>query len=266
MDMFSQYGQFQGADGSGGVSVVPATYDDDGIGTSGKSLRLGDDPNHVRITNSEEFFNFYPNGFTASAWVKPGQADAWKQFVLSKNQIETGGQAEPAGWGLGLFSDNQAFANIKSSVSGFQEDYFGGSGIDDGDWHLIACQYNPDTATHHLFLDGTGVAESKFFELPPPESEDILVIGVETTLADAPFNGLVDDVRIWSYARSPLEIAQSYTEFVEEDVCIDMDASWRHFDTAGEPGEESFCKIDIEDFAEFVMVWMNCNLTPLCLP
>jgi hypothetical protein len=255
-----------GSGGGGGDTVIPATYSDDYIGTVGKSLRLGDDPNHIRITDSEEFFNFYPNGFTASAWVKPDQADAWQQFALSKNQIETGGQAVPAGWGLGLFSDNQAFANIKSSVSGFQEDYFGGSGVDDGDWHFVACQYNPDTAKYHLFLDGTQVAESKFFELPPPESEDILVIGVETALADAPFNGLVDDVRIWSYARSPLEIAQSYTEFADEDVCIDMDASWRHFDTVGERGEASFCKIDIEDFAEFVMVWMNCNLTPSCLP
>jgi hypothetical protein len=255
-----------GSGGGGGDTVVSAVYADDCIGDIGKSLRLGNDPNHVRITDSEDFFNFYPNGFTASAWVKPDQADAWQQFAVSKNQIETGGQAVPAGWGLGLFADNQAFANIKSSVSGFQEDYFGGSEVDDGQWHLIACQYNTDTGKYHLFLDGTQVAESRFFELPPPESEDLLVIGVETALADAPFDGLVDDVKIWSYALSPFEIALVYTEFADEEVCIDMDDPWRHFDVAGEPGEESFCKIDIEDFVEFVLVWMNCNLTPSCLP
>jgi hypothetical protein len=243
----------------GGGRIISPSYDVDNI--SGKSLRLGADPNHVRITDSEDFFNFYPNGFTASAWVKPNEADAWQQFALSKNN-----QTESAGWGLGLFSDYQAFANIRSPVPGFDEDYYGGSGIDDGNWHLVTCQYNPDSATYSLFSDGTRVAESQAFTVPVPLSEDIVVIGAETISGVASFGGLVDDVKIWSYLLSPLEIAAIYTKFIDEDVCIEMTDAWRHFDTVGLPGEESFCRIDIEDFAEFALVWMKCNLTPSCMP
>jgi hypothetical protein len=248
-----------GGSGGGGDSTISPTYDVDSI--SGKSLRLGADPNHVRITGSEDFFNFYPNGFTASAWVKPNDADAWQQFALSKNN-----QAETAGWGLGLFSDYQAFANIRSPVPGFDEDYYGGSGIDDGNWHLVTCQYDPATTTYSLFLDGTRVAQSQPYTGPVPQSEDILVIGAKTLIGDGPFNGLLDDIKIWSYVLSPLEVAAIYTEFIDEDVCIEMTDTWRHFDTVGEPGEESFCRIDIEDFAEFALTWMKCNLTPLCIP
>lgn len=243
----------------GGGRIISPIYDEDSI--SGKSIRFGADPNHVRITGSEEFFNFYPNGFTASAWVKPDEADAWRQFAISKNN-----QTETAGWGLGLFSDNQAFGSIRHPMAGFEEDQYGGSGIDDGNWHLVACQYDPDSDTYSLFSDGTRVAESEAFTVPVPLSEDVLVIGAEMITGGAPFDGLLDDVKIWSYLLSPLEIAALYTEFIDEDVCIEMIDPWRHFDTVGQPGEESFCRIDVEDFAEFALVWMDCNLVPSCLP
>lgn len=243
----------------GGGRIIAPLYDDDGV--SGKSIRLSADPNHVRIDGSENFFNFYPNGLTASAWVKPDEADAWRQFAVSKNNL-----TETAGWGVGLFSDNQAFSAIRHPMAGFEEEQFGGSGIDDGQWHLIACQYDPDSTTYSLFADGTRVAESKAFNASVPLSEDILVIGAEMITGAAPFDGLIDDLKIWSYVLSPLEIAALYTEYnPDEDVCIEMTDPWRQFDTVGQPGEESFCRIDVEDFAEFALTWMNCNLVPSCL-
>ena len=38
------------------------------------------------------------------------------------------------------------------------------------------------------------------------------------------------------------------------------------FDFAGEPGEPSYCRIDIEDLAEFVSAWLECHLVPVCIP
>ena len=53
---------------------------------------------------------------------------------------------------------------------------------------------------------------------------------------------------------------------ITENVCVNQDDSWRYFDVVGEPGESSYCRIDIEDFAELAIVWMECYLVPDCLP
>ena len=92
-----------------------------------------------------------------------------------------------------------------------------------------------------------------------------MVIGAEGTDGAAPLSGVVDEVRLWNYPLDPIRIALMYNDFTEESVCIEQDDPWRHFDVAGEKGEPSWCKIDIEDFAELAMVWMRCNIVPDCL-
>jgi hypothetical protein len=238
-----------------GDTVISPSYDADSI--SGKSLKFEADPNHVRINDSEYFFNFYINGFTAAAWLKPAEVGEWQLAVSKNNETIT------LGWGLGRYTD-QAFANIRSA--GIDSDYYGGSEINDGNWHLAVCQYDPDRATYSLFMDGTRVAESETVITPIPGSMVPLVIGAEAINGQAGFDGLVDDVRIWSYAISPLEIAKLYTGFyTDAEVCIEQGETWRYYDTVGQPGEPSYCKVDIEDFAEFMLVWMKCNIVPTCL-
>lgn len=237
-------------------TVISPTYDADSI--DGQSLKFEADPNHVRINDSEYFFNFYTNGFTAAAWLKPAEAGEWQLAVSKNNETVT------LGWGLGRYTD-QAFANIRSA--GVYDDYFGGSEINDSNWHLVVCQYDPDRATYSLFMDGTRVAESETVTTPIPGSMVPLVIGAEVINGQAPFDGLIDDVRIWSYAVSPIEIARLYTDFyMNAEVCIEQSEMWRYYDTVGLPGEPSYCKVDIEDFAEFMLVWMKCNIVPTCLP
>jgi hypothetical protein len=238
-----------------GDTIISPIYDVNSI--SGKSLRFAADPNHVRINDSEYFFDFYINGFTAAAWLNPAEAGEW-QLAVSKNNLE-----KTMGWGLGRYGD-QAFANIRSA--GVYDDYYGGAGINDGNWHLVVSQYDPDRGTYSLFMDGVRVAESEAVTTPIPGSGVPLVIGAEVTDGSAPFDGLIDDVKIWSYAISPVEIAILYTDFYEgEEVCIEQDDPWRYYDVVGEPGEPSYCRIDVEDFAELALVWMRCNIVPTCL-
>ena len=98
-----------------------------------------------------------------------------------------------------------------------------------------------------------------------PLSSEVLVIGAENESGLGSFHGKVDDVRIYSYARSDIEIALEYTTLKGEPACINQDDPWLQFDVVGQPGEPSWCKVDIEDFAELASAWMKCNLYEECL-
>ena len=66
---------------------------------------------------------------------------------------------------------------------------------------------------------------------------------------------------------STLDITSLYTDFNRgENECVNQDDAWRYFDVVGEPGDSSYCRIDIEDFAELAIVRMECKLVPDCLP
>ncbi|TFG48059.1 MAG: hypothetical protein E4H40_05325 [Candidatus Brocadiia bacterium] len=70
--------------------------------------------------------------------------------------------------------------------------------------------------------------------------------------------GLFDDIRIYNYGLSPLNVASLYTEFItDESVCLN--GVYPQFDLNGD------CVFDIEDFAEIAATWLECNLVPDCI-
>ena len=118
-----------------------------------------------------------------------------------------------------------------------------------------------------IYADGALAVQSEEGITGILGSDTDMVIGAESTDGASPLTGLVDDVRIWSYPLTALDIALLYTDFNPgEKVCINQDDPWRELDVVGEPGESSYCRIDIDDFAELASVWMMCNIVPDCLP
>ena len=97
-------------------------------------------------------------------------------------------------------------------------------------------------------------------------SPEQLVIGAENDTGLGNFGGKIDDVKIYNYARSDTDIALEYTTLKGEPACIRQDDPWLQFDIAGEPGQPSWCAVDILDFAELAAVWTRCNMVPDCLP
>ncbi len=73
-------------------------------------------------------------------------------------------------------------------------------------------------------------------------------------------NGVLDDVKIYNYALTDIEVAQ---KFVADDpggkVCV---ASLKP-DTKYDLNDD--CIIDISDFAEFAAAWLDCGLIPDCI-
>ncbi|NLK42283.1 MAG: LamG domain-containing protein, partial [Planctomycetes bacterium] len=75
------------------------------------------------------------------------------------------------------------------------------------------------------------------------------------------YRGLMDDVRIYSYALSRYEVADLYLELSEaERLCLEADSPTLRFDFNDD------CVVNLADFAIFAADWLNCQIYPDCLP
>lgn len=226
--------------------VPTAVYDTNSI--SGSSIVFAADTKYVEITDSADYFNFYPLGFTAAAWINL-DTTFYYQLVVSKQDDNRIG-----GWGLGQ-TYGEGFMNIRGT--NLYADWFGGT-VTEGNWHMVVSQFDPESATLKLYVDGLIVAETdEVTTANIPKTPEPLVIGAETTSGRAGTNGLVDEVSIWSYAIDPFQIAEMYTDVTSEIICAE------EYQLVYDYNDD--CRIGIDDFATIAEAWMNCNEVPTCL-
>ena len=227
----------------------------------------------VTISDSGEYYNFYPEGLTVTAWVKCELDRTWDGIV--GKQSNEAGDWWVVGWSLGVNDSGISSANF--SVRNPWTDVFGNPDIgeiNDGEWHLVAGSFVPDyserTCQMRVYVDGSLKDISEALDMSSvltTSTHDVLIGKItQDYISDGDFHGAIDDVQIYNYALGEMDIAMMYLEQNEGmTVCVDQIEPWKAFDVAGEPGEPSFCKVDIEDFAEFASAWMNCNLLKDCL-
>jgi len=214
----------------------------------------------VDMTGSSDFYNFYPYGYTVSAWVKApptpvGSTDrgafvskmyCWGQ---STQGLHYGFALTHRGNGDAVFTQKRTFNRLVAP----------GAQICDNNWHLVTGTWDPSDMIGRLYVDGVRVAQSGVQTvlppLPPsgsdPELSNVRVGAKNDITADAlhwPFNGLVDDVRIYSYPLAESDVADLYygtaCQFVPD------------FDLSGPAGNRD-CEVDIYDLAEFAAAWIN---------
>ena len=86
--------------------------------------------------------------------------------------------------------------------------------VNDGAWHSVALVFDETSGTQSLYLDGQLVGSgSGYFYGYPSDSYDQVGTGYTQYLPNARpgwygFQGQIDDVQIWSVARSAAEVAQ----------------------------------------------------------
>ncbi len=84
--------------------------------------------------------------------------------------------------------------------------------IVNGEWHHAAVTYDGATATWTMYLDGTPVGTTTAAAGALPRYDSIQHFGIATAMTSTGsaagfFNGIIDEVRVWNYARSGAEIA-----------------------------------------------------------
>ncbi|MCK5272620.1 MAG: hypothetical protein KAJ52_08575 [Sedimentisphaerales bacterium] len=222
----------------------------------GKALQLTADELHVRITDSEDFFNFYPLGYTVNVWVKTEQ-DADYGCMASKQDRNDYPDIE--GWVLNCTNTGVAAHGLRQVFGGDAGvSVVGTSNIADNQWRMVTATYDAETGTGSVYVDGELENQLVDTARKAPLNYYPVVLGAETVSAEvAGYEGLLDKVSIYSYALSTIDVAVLYTDVMtDKTICV-------------EQPEHDFnddCRVDMLDFAMFSTGWLECNLVPECMP
>jgi hypothetical protein len=85
-------------------------------------------------------------------------------------------------------------------------------------------------------------------------------IGVETFAGLSQWNGLIDNLEIYNYALSRVDVAVLYTDAVPGAKVCTSDPVVDDADLNDD------CIVNLKDLAEFAVQWLECYIVPDCLP
>ncbi len=216
----------------------------------------------VTITDSNDFFNFYPQGYTVSAWVRSTQTSPWGAYVAKQGASPNRGFIlTHNGAGEAIHTLRQSFNDLNSGKK-----IDDGIGADNENWHLVTGTYDGE-GNGKIYVDGLLAAEATSGGTPQI-SDVALIFGAERADGSVPYVGRLDDVRVYSYAISAQQAADLYTTFnpgvwlclnrPEFDISGPEDADE---DGNGDPD----CVVDIHDLLKVVDTWLECGIYPTCI-
>lgn len=171
-------------------------------GKIGKTLSLNGSNTYIKTSGNLDA----PANVTVTAWIKANNTSSTQYLV---NQARDN---YCSGYGILLSSNNLYFKINANSADDGCEASIGTSYLDTNKWHYIAGSY--DGKTTKLYIDGVlknssvGANGNIVYKY-----NEVLNIGKmaygEPTLY-FPFNGLIDEVKIYNYALTDEEIKQDY--------------------------------------------------------
>ena len=179
-------------------------------------------------------------GITIALWARWAGLNGQYQGLIAKRDTWAAGsmmwQIE-----LNIDSGSLSFAREGSSLPGV-------GALPIGEWAFVAVTFDGTTA--RTYRDGVEVTSGAFSFGTGTGAH--LVIGSGQPDGGNPFNGDLDDVRIYNYALGPIEVARLYQQTAGGRVCVWPVA----YDLDGN------CRLDLNDFAMIAAEWADCGLVP----
>ena len=209
----------------------------------GSALELAGDENFVTIANSSDAYQ--TPSLTVSLFMKTGNTAASSGLIAQR--VTTPSQI---GWYMSVYG-----GGARGVLEGIAT--LGSGAVLDNQWHMMTLQYNSENGEVSLSVDGE-VKVRQVTTTPLAYAATPLLFGAAGDGSTSLYSGLIDDVRIYNYALTEYEVADLYATTSGEKVCFD----YPQFDMTGPEGEPD-CVVDMLDFAEFALKWMECNLLPI---
>ena len=120
----------------------------------------------------------------------------------------------------------------------------------EGYWHHITVTYNAASSTTRMYNNGELVASGTGFTYGTGVNSGFK-LGCNNDNGSEFFYGILDDVKVYNYARTTEQVAKDYLNVVGGSVCNREIYNLQVFDFDGN------CRIDLEDFAIFAEMWLN---------
>ena len=178
---------------------------------------------------------------TISAWVYWGGGNNWQRILDFGN-----------GTGEYMFlAPNAAGTNLRFVISVGGEQNVQAGLLSIGEWTYVTVTLNGDTA--RIYVNGELEGTNDAFTLNPYQVNMATnYIADSQYAADPYFNGLIDDLKIYNYALTTEQIAQDYLDVKGEYICNnEVEALVYDFNDD--------CQVTLEDFAMFVVEWLDSN-------
>jgi len=162
--------------------------------------------------------------FTVEAWIKPTVVDRAGSRVVIKDAGAAGG------WALSLGdpgSGKLRFFHRDANTVSTDTDAVVVAGV----WQHVAGVFNADDDTTRVYVDGVQRAVATGQTNPIMGSTGLLAIGRQPEFPNFYFTGRIDDVRLWSVARTQEQIATNMHVRIAQNEA-GLVGLWRFEDTS----------------------------------
>ncbi len=176
-----------------------------GTGKFGSGLVFDNNDSVVRIPESPSTdFGAATNSYTMSAWIKTTDTTNTTDGIVAKNGNNTG--AFPFRL---VVTTGSKFASFAVSDGTNTVSNSGIKSLNDGKWHHVVGVRDAEANTIRMYIDGVLEDSDSTSSLGSLLNNDDVSIGnSRNSYTTDDFNGSIDDVRIYNYARTHKQIIQ----------------------------------------------------------
>jgi len=216
----------------GGNQGIPATY----TNAEGTSVTEGRG-NFVAMAPGVVDYK----DLTISAWVYWNGGNAWQRIIDCGNDTNNYLFITP---GNGTDGGNLSFALKQNGT----EVSVTTAALPVGEWSFVTATLSGDTA--RIFVNGEYKNKNTITFDPINFAPVNNYLGKSMWAGDPYFNGIIDDLKIYNYARDNEQVALDYLALKGQWIC-DHEHNDLEYDF------DDNCQIDILDFASFAATWMD---------
>lgn len=184
------------------------------------------------------------NGLTVAFWVQWTENNtAWQGIINRRGSWAANNMM----WRIDKNPDSGEISFEREGGAGRV-----GTNLVQGGWHYIVATYDIASGTTKMYNNGVRISTATGFTYGTG-ADSGFKLGSNNDDGSEFFCGMIDDVRIYNYARSAVQIAQDYADIMNVSVCNREGTADMQFDTNDD------CKIDMTDFLQFALDWLNNN-------